>query len=445
MSVHQSCNREFFLMEDYLHHGRDIPLSDFFIDYPCGYCLYRNGLAIENFVIVYVEDYVKSGKNSYSLLIDFYTIYDYLRFEAGMGNEQSHNDNNGIPRTTFIRVDNYTSLDAPLKDTHYYLDLAELGRRTVKRESWKGEGFPLLYELTLSQEQGNSNAPLLYLAGSLVYPQWVFRSFQSLAPFPMMSPNSNLDLMVYDVWQGNYNEIKEGNDAKLVFDAGTEILESTIPFNTLLGKLQGELTNGLPLFVLSHWHSDHYSLLFALPNTDLYKIQGYVFPSYVKNLSVFLFVLRLRLIGCNVTMINLPYNTPWVVHTQNGCRMRLYANKYVKSSPNNSGLTVFVEGATNNVMLSGDCRYRLAESQSNDAIKHPMGQNQTHYLLVPHHGGLAGKATYRLANAQNVVGIVSVGTNNRHRHPNGTVLGQLSQYVRAIERTDLRGDMRFAL
>lgn len=445
MLMHHICEKEFYLMEDYLQHGIGTPLSDFFLynQYRCSRC--RHGLNRENFIIVCVEDYERIGENNYTLLIDFYTIFDYLRFEAWIGNEHVHNDNNGIPRSTFIRVDNYISPDAPIKDMHYHLDLSELGRRMVSNEPWKDEGFPLLYTLSLGQELRNSNAPLLYQAGLLVYPQWVFRSFHAMAPFPVLMPNGNRDLIVYDVWQGNYNEIKEGNEAKLVFDAGTEVLGGTVSFYTLLGKLQGELTNGLPLFVLSHWHTDHYSLLFALSDTDLRKIHGYVFPSYVKNLSVFLFVLRLKIIGRCVTMINLPYNSPWMVHTQNGCAMRLYANKYVKSSTNNSGLTVFVEGATNYAMLSGDCRYRLVENQANEAIRNPMGQNHTQFLVVPHHGGHAGKVTYRIANAQDVVGIVSVGFRNRHSHPNGSVLRQLGTFVRAIERTDLKGDMKFGL
>lgn len=431
--------REFKYMADYLHQGVGVPLSKAF-SYPYGKGMYWRNYPDFSFILVYLEDYVKKADNSYTLLIDFFTVYDYLRFEEFFHGEQTENEEKEPPHSSFIKVDNYISQDAPIKDTHYFLDLNMLKGRMVSMESGGIEGFSILYNMVLQKELEDGNAPLMYLAGSMVYPQWVFRSLQQVVPFPTFASN-NLELMVYDVWQGNFNEIKEGDCARLVFDAGTELLDGTVPFLSVLGKLQKELTNRLPLFVLSHWHTDHYSLLFALTNAELKRIQGFVFPSFVRNLSVFLFLLRLRIAGCNVTMINLPYSTPWVAHIQNGSAMKLYANKYVKSNTNNSGLTVFVEGATNNVMLAGDCRYRIVESQANDAIRNTMHNGQTHYLVVPHHGGLAGKVSYQISNAQSVDGIVSVGARNRHKHPNRGVLGQLGVFLRSIDRTDVSGDV----
>lgn len=194
------------------------------------------------------------------------------------------------------------------------------------------------------------------------------------------------------------------------------------------------------MFVLSHWHTDHYSLLFSLTDAYLGRIQYYVFPSYVRNLSVFLFVARLNSMGATVNMETLPSTNPWVKRGINA-NLTLYANKYVTSSVNNSGLTLFVQGPTNNAMLPGDCRYRLAESQTNDAITAPMSVGQKHYLVVPHHCGKAGTVSYSITNAKDIEGIVSVGK-NIHGHPDRAVQAQIERIVgKKLEMTKDVGDV----
>ena len=92
-----------------------------------------------SFILVYLEDYVKKADNSYALLIDFFTVYDYLRFEEFFHGEQAENDEKEPPHSSFIKVDNYISQDAPIKDTHYLLDLNMLkGRKHPIKDDYLG-------------------------------------------------------------------------------------------------------------------------------------------------------------------------------------------------------------------------------------------------------------------------------------------------------------------
>lgn len=113
----------------------------------------------------------------------------------------------------------------------------------------------------------------------------------------------------------------------------------------------------VPLFVLSHWHTDHYSLLFSQSNNDLSRIQYYILPSNVKSLSVYCFILRLQMIGACVNMVVLPYGSPWIKHAINDS-LTLYANKNYVSNVNNSGLTLFVQGPNNQRILALSEQYR---------------------------------------------------------------------------------------
>jgi beta-lactamase superfamily II metal-dependent hydrolase len=119
---------------------------------------------------------------------------------------------------------------------------------------------------------------------------------------------------------------------------------------------------------------------------------------------------------------------------------------------NDSGLTLFVKGANGNAMLPGDCKYTIAEGETNEAIEKMGAKNRDLCLVIPHHGGKAGKCvTYNVPEAKAIEGIVSVGENNGYGHPNDEVMKQIKTSVpkvRMIEMvvatTDMRNCLRLA-
>lgn len=408
-----------------------------------------------DFIIVYMEDYIGDDEQGYSLLLDFFTPFDYLSFLDTFRNiiikdEHKWDDFNSIvPKSTFFRINGFKMEDEPEKGAHYYLDLRKLSESNPNVEPGKQAEFPLLCVMTLPQRNQTEqldNTTLLYQTRPLIYPQWLFSSLNHITRLKDIPDNEKMELMVWDVDQGNFNEVSVGGEPGnpyVIFDAGTEVLNDSVPFYSLLQKLNGEIAKAeIPLFVLSHWHTDHYSLLFAESDSNLKRIMQCVFPSYVKNLSVFLFLVRLDLLGVKVLMKALPYKKPWVKQ-QLSKNVTLYANKYVHSCMNNSGLTLFVQGPNNNAMLPGDCRYRLAESQANDSITMAMTDDQKHYLVIPHHCGEAGAVSYHVPNAKDIEGIVSVGRTGRHGHPNEEIKKKIEKFVKHIVMTkDLMGEDR---
>ena len=439
-SICREC--EFEIMEECLRSNDSIYLYNKNLMYykyiRCHLPYHRNGGLIK----VYLEDYVQDSEGGFRLLLDFFSIVDYVQYINFFDerNELDDNDIVAFSRSTFFQISNYKTDDELEKGAHYRLDLKALRERRVSSEHGKDiDGFPLLYDITLSQEnQTDFSTPLLYRTEPLIYPQWVFSNLHSPITLPEITFGASLELCVRNVGQGNFNEIILNGNPYIIFDAGTEVLNiGMVPFHSLRNLLQAELDRiDLPLFVLSHWHADHYSLLFAQNEQTLKKLKYCIFPSYVKNLSVFNFIMKLKSLGVIVNMTTLPAVKKWNKHVLSGDgRIILYANKLVKSNTNNSGLTLFVQGSSNNVMMPGDCYYRIAESQANDAIKNPMN-NGIHYLVIPHHCGHAGKVSYKIANACNIEGIVSVGHNN-YGHPNPMVQGEINQFVNPLEMTSL--------
>ena len=426
---------EFEIMEEYLHSHGTTPISAFYRD-RISRCLYDHYCRFiyprPNFILVYLEDFAHQGRGEYRLLLDFFTFSDYTRFNEEFGTDVEIGDENGIPQSTFFYIENYYTEDKLDKGAHYYLDIRALQAQRVEIKTGRPEGFPVLYTITLPRNEElvekSENVTLLYHTQPLTYPQWVFSSVYNTNNPAAISANANAELVVWDVKQGNFNEIKIDGLPYTIFDAGTEVIDATVSFLSLQQKLANELNvANVPLFVLSHWHTDHYSLLFSQSNNDLSRIQYYILPSNVKSLSVYCFILRLQMIRACVNMVVLPYGSPWIKHAINDS-LTLYANKNYVSNVNNSGLTLFVQGPNNNAMLPGDCRYRLVESQANDCITAPMANGQKYYLVVPHHCGKAGVVNYRIANANDIDGIVSVGK-NIHGHPDGLVQAQIEKII----------------
>lgn len=437
---------EYEIMEEYLHSQDYSPIDHFYRDH-LSICFEEQSLKSRaNFIMVYLEDFKVTDKGTYDLLLDLFAFSDYTKFIEAFENERNDEkeEENETVRSTFFKIHNFQSWDTPIKDSHFILDIRGLKSLTPIVESGKSDGFPLLYNITLPKKEANQagSVTFLYQTISLIYPQWIFSSLHQTNYPGGITSGIPVELRVWDVGQGNFNEVIVGNKPYVIFDAGTEVDDNSQSFVTYRQKLEQELNKvECPLFVLSHWHTDHYSLLFALNNSCLNRIKSYVFPSYVKSLSAFLFVAKLHFMGANVNMVVLPTNNTWVKQPING-NLILHANKYVSSSTNNSGLTLFVQGPLNNVMLPGDCRYVLAERQTNDAITMPMRGGQIHYLVVPHHGGLAGKVSYSVRNARVVEGIISVGANNKHKHPNSIVLSKIRPFLHGpIEMTMSKGDI----
>ena len=442
---------EFGIMEKYLRLKKAAPIDSYFYDYEgCMRCeRIRNQYHYNpEFIIVYLEDIEEVEENKrYNLLLDFFTFSDYVRFintiniEGGQRNERNDENDRSIPRSTFFVINNYKNSDKPIKGAHYYLNLWELQRNEVKPTYEEDEGFPLLFSIDLTDKV--SNERLLYLTTPLIYPQLVFSGLQDNSYRKAFSGKNIDSLRVWNVGQGNYNELIANDKPYIIYDAGTQVIGKSGGVKKYKQRLHNELGKEKPMFVLSHWHTDHYSLLFSLGNNELREFERFVMPSYVKNLSVFLFVARLNLIGADVAMIKLPHNSKWKEYPIIDDRTCLYANKYEHNSINDSGLCLFVKGENGNVMLSGDCKYTIAEGQAKEAIKKMTAEGKDLHLVVPHHGGNAGKTvTFNVPEAKNKFGYVSVGVND-YGHPKEEVMEKLALFLNGgVKMTKNEEDMK---
>lgn len=142
-------------------------------------------------------------------------------------------------------------------------------------------------------------------------------------------------------------------------------------------------------------------------------------------------------------MVKLPYSSRWLDEKLND-NLMLYANRYEHNNVNDSGLTLFVKGPNGNAMLPGDCKYTLAEGETNEAIEKMGAKSRDLCLVIPHHGGNAGKSvSFHVPETKTIESIVSVGEKNGYGHPKKDILDKIRKYVTKVSLTmnpkDLNG------
>jgi beta-lactamase superfamily II metal-dependent hydrolase len=237
-----------------------------------------------------------------------------------------------------------------------------------------------------------------------------------------------LSVTVRNVGQGNWDEINEDDKTKVVFDAGASMYATRTDIRNIIGYRANKYSTEKPGLILSHWDKDHYHSLVGMTDAELANFSFFICRDRVPNLtSRILFGRIIAAIGTANT-----YTIPAEPRTTRGghthliplmpvtSQFMIYNAQYHKNR-NISGLVVSLKTKSSSIILSGDCHYE----QIFVDVLHHLDYKHKHHLVVPHHGGKAGKYIYNLPrNVTPDKAIISVGPNN-YGHP-------LQNYTRAL-------------
>ena len=111
----------------------------------------------------------------------------------------------------------------------------------------------------------------------------------------------------------------------------------------------------------------------------------------------------------NVPRISNGGKTPLYLLSNESSQILLYTSMYHKTK-NISGLVLAIRTKESSVIFSGDCYY----SQLSEDVLPYLDYENNHNLIVPHHGGLAGKYFYKNKKAKKVNAIISAGKSKYH-------------------------------
>lgn len=249
---------------------------------------------------------------------------------------------------------------------------------------------------------------------------------------PVNTLPTNMQLIVVDCGQGNWNEIISDQD-RVIYDIGASS-QYTFPQVEALVRSRLLHSETRPIYIIvSHWDVDHYQGLLGCEPSDLDKIRMLIAPSQVPDTSTYKRIRSaLRERGVRITSIppaNRPpgagYGTVLCVHSQIG--PYTFFRAVPGRSRNQTGIVVSAEGPNRTAILTGDHHYEkiLGAVRGNH-------RNTAGILITPHHGGHAGTIDVAawLAEFTVLETPISVGRRNPYNHPFPEILNRLTQLQR---------------
>lgn len=387
--------------------------------------------------IVYLEVTKKVEDGIYDAYADFRRIEDVNVFKS-MCDERGDFGQ----RNTYLHLKSFKSAKRLIRGCYYALNLALLldFPYSIDEESlFVGR----TYDFAQMEMPQHERDELLQRHQPLDFEQMLVIHPNNEIQIPPIQ-NANLQLLVRNIDQANWNELLEGDTIKVIYDIGAKLNASRAEVGAIFDARKNEIMRDKPILVLSHWDMDHIHCLRHIEDRDISAcFSKLICVDMMKSVTSALvyrsFVSELG--AANVSCIQTPART-------DGTAMHLWKRAgdmvfYVGEKSRNinfSGVCMFVYGSSHSVAFTGDIRLNQAKNMYDQELT--LGQNkERHILIAPHHGG-DYSASHRVYSLPLSEVVISVGRNNIYGHPEPHMLSyleSLSSYN--VKRTDAIGDI----
>ena len=394
----------------------------------------------------------KEGKDNSSRIYTYEEVYIDFRTEKDLERYNSFTHQN-LKDKTIILIKNITTFQ--LHEQQYYrINIEELEHGEITNDLI--DNFKLIGHIYDFSESSSLNLSPLFRnpinQSELNDEEITFKNQADKNWNHDVYKRTLFKLRVNDVGQGNCNEIIiNGDNTKIIYDMGATafpIKKEEKQWEELKNKRIKQYKKSHPLLIISHWHLDHYCLLTAMTSDELSYFSGLIcnakMPSLTsqhiyKKLEEAITKKKIECLEANPKTIN---NQKMHLYKSIDSNYNIYYGKKCKNL-NFSGITLFVYGQEQNVLLTGDCNY----AQVSDILTQEENKIKTKKLIlaVPHHGGdFNDKKNNELTIPDKMKpykAIISVGKDNKYKHPKKSILDILEKKSFEIVRTDEQGDI----
>jgi beta-lactamase superfamily II metal-dependent hydrolase len=245
----------------------------------------------------------------------------------------------------------------------------------------------------------------------------------------------NLTAVVRDVGHGNWNELWRNETLLILFDGGAPSLASKAEVIRHIGARDSIIRNCSPGLIISHWDLDHYHALVGMSDETLARFSYVICRNNPPTRTGRELHARLT----NHLTENRIFNIVAEAQVKRKVPLKLLSdpsdsillfNSHYHKDRNRSGILLAIRNSRSSIVFSGDAHY----SQISDYILPHLQYPHAHHLVVPHHGGTAGKFIYNYRKIMPGSAIISVGTNS-YKHPNEANISNLHQLRFSVSQT----------
>ncbi len=267
---------------------------------------------------------------------------------------------------------------------------------------------------------------------------------------PNINASGALKVLVRNVGQGSWNEIIVDKQTRLIFDIGTHYLTKQSDILSMLKDKEHIFLEDKPGIIISHWDIDHYHYLIGLSDEALKSIRFFCARNYLPTKTSRMIYFKIeRLIGrmsvYPIEPFPKPDKSPGYAKLQKinpEAQNIIYYNSTLHRNRNQNAICIAIRKANSSIVLPADTHY----AQISNCILPDLGFENDHYLVVPHHGGNAGKFEYKLKRINTPqTAIVSVGKNS-YGHPISEHLQHLRDIgFKILQTNSLKKDIEIVL
>ena len=387
---------------------------------------------MEQECIVYLETFEKIGDGVSDAYVDFRQEKDSRLFTEVTGIK--------IETATMIELRSLKSAKLLRNGCYYMLNLELLNGYQAKPVE---DSFLVgaVYDLADMPVPEDDNHEMLQRHGPLDAEELSMASIPQGKIFDELQ-SGYLKLYVKDVGQANWNELRNGDSVKVLYDAGAEVGAKKSVVSAVFDSREAALEKSKPILVISHWDLDHIHCLTSLNSNAIRNcFSKIICPDRLKSQTSMRVLSNFRnaLGEAYVYCLPLPHRT-------NGVKMHLWQTEdgisiYLgekSRSINYCGLVMFVRGGRRTANYTGDCR--LAQAKNAYDQERVKGiDTAEHILVAPHHGGDCGVEYRHYSRPCNVI-CISVGQNNRYGHPHDAMVRYLGA-LGHVKQTKNMGDI----
>lgn len=338
---------------------------------------------------------------------------------------------------TMILLNNYKQ--KRLREGACYSIKVEVFRELILNNVSKNENS---YVFGLTINLGENSLEVFHKPKSFSDEEVFYRNFYffSRTSFDQINEfkDSEYRLVVRNIGQGNWNELYTNESCVLFYDIGTSMFHSKNKVAEVCSDRLDTIRNDNPILVISHWDIDHYHCLFSIDDETLKSFKYIICPSYAPTLSSRKILSRITNV-CSGGLITFDIDKPStkldynpLVPLKKGKLIFFLGCRHIDR--NKSGIVLAVNLKNKGAILSGDHFY---DQISNCVL--PEIVSKEHCLVVPHHGGKAGRVEYNLRSSQFIKeAIISVG-HNYYGHPFDSIIEKLSNIGFKVYQTRFVG------
>lgn len=380
---------------------------------------------------IYVEKY---DKYDGFLLVDFVSIEEYYNFCKIIDRPLSPNDSR-----TMLYIDNiyFTSGKLPVEGSVYILPDEFLTFNWSKEpgyiESTEAGNFSDIFSFrTHANYRGECfiNSPITFKPLRVSKPNdWNGK------PCGLHRLTNEIELVVRDVGQGNWNELYSNDECMIIFDIGTSIHISGSETRMLIDS--GKAFNGThrPSLIISHWDIDHYKGIFQLKSSEINDFCCVFAPDILISETSKRAFKALK--DNNSYIVAVAEITTRKVKRKISTQIYDSGNNYVlfqgekASNRNHSGLSLAVWNQEAAILTGDSSYYQVFENMIPE-----LPNNSYINLVTPHHGGQAGSINSASFNSVLAKFAITSTGRNSYGHPFNSVRQQLSSLGFQWTRTD---------